>query len=571
LFSGFVSPEEHRVVDTTLVLPRARRAIAADAEFVVVAVMLVGVLAIGLATAGDYPLSVDEFNTDDYGPKALAWYTSGFTDRSHFDTVEAPLWLYGPWFQMLVAFAQSVGPGDPITTRHALTFMFGLAGIAAVVPIARLAIGRWAGAIALSLCLLTGYVYGNLFVATIDVPFLFAMSWATFAILMMARAPIRSPAWGATVMAGLFTGLALTTRTGGVITHVYLAGALGLAALDTLLRHGAAARPLLWRKVLHGGAAVVLAWIVAVALWPWLQLGNPLRQFAQAYVHFTTIATSFEFTNWGMVTRTDDVPWWYIGGQLLVRLPEAFLALLAVALAFGAATGLGWSRMAFQAWRRHGVGGLRRPLLALAEARGLLVVAVTAVAPLAIVMATGSTLYDGVRHVLFTVPMLALLASWGAVRLWPRLRSTPAIAGLAAAVHAAAIAATLVILHPLEYTAMNAIAGGVAGAQGRFELDYWSLAVGPALRRLETLTDGDPRFRQSPPRVMVCIGWREQMAGILFRRPWFLETDPMKADYLIATERFPCARGTDAVLIDTVERFGVPFGWIYANNRGKQL
>ena len=33
---------------------------------------------IGLATAADYALTVDEFNADDYGPKALAWYTSGF-------------------------------------------------------------------------------------------------------------------------------------------------------------------------------------------------------------------------------------------------------------------------------------------------------------------------------------------------------------------------------------------------------------------------------------------------------------------------------------------------------------
>ncbi|MDQ2081919.1 hypothetical protein RA307_17165 [Xanthobacteraceae bacterium Astr-EGSB] len=558
------------MVDTTLVLPRARRAVAVDTEFVVITVTLIGVLAVGLATAGDYALSVDEFNTDDYGPKALAWYTSAFTDRSHFDTVEAPLWLYGPWFQMLVGFAQSLGFGDAVTIRHAMTFSLGLAGLAAVVPIARLVIGRWAGAIALSLCLLTGYVYGNLFVATIDVPFLFAMSWATLAIIMMARASAQAPAWSATMMAGLFMGLALTTRTGGVITHVYLAGALGLAALDALLRQGAAAWPLLRRSALHAGAAVVLAWIVAVALWPWLQLGNPLRQFAHAHAHFATIATSFEFANWGMATRTDAVPWWYIGGQLLVRLPEGFLALLAIALAFGTAAGLGWSRTAFVAWRRHGVGGLRRPLMALAETRGMLVITVAAVAPLVIVVATGSTLYDGVRHVLFTLPMLALLAAWGAIRLWPLLRRIPIITGFAAAIHATALAATLVILHPLEYTAMNAVAGGVAGARGRFELDYWSLAVAPALRRLEAMTDGDPRFRQRPPRVMVCIGWREQMAGILFRRPWLLETDPKKADYLIATERSPCGRGTGAVLVDTVERFGVPFGWIYANNRGNQ-
>jgi hypothetical protein len=66
-------------------------------------------LLIGLATAGDYGFTIDEFNMDDYGPKALAWYTSGFTDQSHFETVETWLWACGPWFQILTAIVQSSG------------------------------------------------------------------------------------------------------------------------------------------------------------------------------------------------------------------------------------------------------------------------------------------------------------------------------------------------------------------------------------------------------------------------------------------------------------------------------
>jgi hypothetical protein len=72
---------------------------AIDAEIVAAAALLSAVLVVGLATAADYGLTVDEFNSDDYGPKALAWYTSGFVDRSHFETVEFSLWYYGPWFR----------------------------------------------------------------------------------------------------------------------------------------------------------------------------------------------------------------------------------------------------------------------------------------------------------------------------------------------------------------------------------------------------------------------------------------------------------------------------------------
>jgi hypothetical protein len=62
-----------------------------DAELVAAAVLLSAVLVLGLATAAEYGFTVDEFNADDYGPKALAWYTCGFVDRSHFDTVEFSL------------------------------------------------------------------------------------------------------------------------------------------------------------------------------------------------------------------------------------------------------------------------------------------------------------------------------------------------------------------------------------------------------------------------------------------------------------------------------------------------
>src|SRR5215468_5938896 len=100
-----------------------------ESDTIAGAVCLATTLIVGMATAGDYGVTVDEFNTDDYGPKALAWYTSGFADRSHFETVEFSLWYYGPWFQMLTALVQSLGLADAVTIRHAMTFLVGLAGI----------------------------------------------------------------------------------------------------------------------------------------------------------------------------------------------------------------------------------------------------------------------------------------------------------------------------------------------------------------------------------------------------------------------------------------------------------
>ena len=53
--------------------------------------------------------------------------------------MEDTLWFYGPWFHILTAFVQSLNLAEHWTTRHLLTFLLGLAALAALLPMARLA------------------------------------------------------------------------------------------------------------------------------------------------------------------------------------------------------------------------------------------------------------------------------------------------------------------------------------------------------------------------------------------------------------------------------------------------
>lgn len=543
----------------TLTVPVVRpRTAAIDSERAVALALLAVALVVGLATAADYGATIDEFNTNDYGPKALAWYTSGFVDRSHFETVEFSLWYYGPWFQMLTAAVQSLGLADPLAIRHALTFAVGLGGVAALYPVARLSFGRWVGPAAIAICLSTGYLYGNLFFAPIDTPFLAAMGWATLAIMVMARTMV--PTWPATLCAGIAMGLAIATRTGGIITHAYLVGAMALCALEAVASGGSAACRALLRIAVRTAAAVTAAWIVAIALWPWLQIGNPFTQFNIAYSHFAAIPTEFEFDHWGRRLLTTDLPWSYIPEQWLARLPIGFLALLATAVVLGIAAAIHWARSA----ATH--DGLREAALTLARNRNILLVWVAATVPVAFLMATHATLYDGVRHTLFVVPMLALLAGWGFVRLWHLLGRARVVAAPIALAYLGVVLANLATLHPLEYIATNAFAGGTAGSYGRFELDYWSAAATEALRRLETRLDHADAFKGARPTIVVCIPYREQMAGIMLDTKWRLETDPDKADFVIETERARCAAEKPALVkIDEVTRDDRAFAWTFVN------
>jgi hypothetical protein len=535
-----------------------------DAELTLTTAVLGAVLVIGLATASDYGLSVDEFNTDDYGPKALAWYTSGFTDRSHFETVEFTLWYYGPWFQMLTAYLQSFDFVDRITLRHAMTFIVGLGGIAALVPIGRLAVGRWAGLTAVTLCLMTGYLYGSLFFTPIDVPFLAAMTWATLAILIMSRQVL--PSWRITLVTGLLTGLATATRTGGIITHAYLFAALALCVVEFWTRHRALPLRYLSAMAARYGTVVMVAWITAIALWPWLQIGNPLEQFKIALVHFANIPASFEFSHWGERIWTDALPRSYIPGQLLARLPEAFLFLLAAAVAAGIISAIAaWRDIAAQ-WRVERRAGIAAAAAILARERPILIVVLGVILPLGFLIIQRATIYDGVRHVLFVIPMLAVIAGVGLRVLLPLLGRAPTMLAAAAGAYVASVVVALVVLHPFEYVAMNAFAGGTRGANDKFEFDYWSLAATEALRRLERRIDYDSlgRAPEAPPSILVCIPWRESSVGMILRRPWIVETDPKKADFIIETERSRCAQNQPVVLIDEVKRFERTFAWVYA-------
>jgi hypothetical protein len=538
--------------------------IAIDAEIVIAAALLSAALIIGLSTAADYGISIDEFNADDYGPKALAWYTSSFTDRSHFETVEFSLWYYGPWFQMLTAYVQSFDFADRLAVRHTMTFLVGLAGIAALLPIGRIAVGRWAGLAAIVLCLSTGYLYGSLFFTPIDVPFLAAMTWATLAIVVMTRPAL--PSWRATIVTGLLTGLALGTRTGGFITHAYLLGAMILCGLEFLAREVRLTLRYLLQMGARYGAVILVAWLTAIALWPWLQIGDPLAQFKIALVHFATIPTSFDLLHWGKQIMTTELPSTYVPGQLLARLPEAFLILLTVAFAYGLAATAFLLRETAAQWSASDRAGLRAGtlMLMLANERAMLVVCAAVVLPLTFLVMTHATIYDGIRHVLFVIPMLAVLAGAGFKALLPVLRRIPVVAAMAAGAYAGSIVVTMAALHPLEYVAMNALAGGARGAYGRFELDYWSAAGTEALRRLERRLDYEQAFAETPPSITICIPWREWMVGPMLHRPWKVETDPAQAEYIIETERSRCAANTNATLIDEVKRFGRTFAWVYA-------
>jgi hypothetical protein len=115
-------------------------------------------------------------------------------------------------------------------------------------------------------------------------------------------------------------------------------------------------------------------------------------------------------------------------------------------------------------------------------------------------------IYNGLRHYLFLLPVLSTMAALGFVGLlegpWaPRLKQ----AGVAlAALGALLTLVPMARLYPYPYCYFNELTGGLAGAYGKFETDYW----GAALREGALWLNAAEPSR--PVRVKTC-GSREQM------------------------------------------------------------
>ena len=109
--------------------------------------------------------------------------------------------------------------------------------------------------------------------------------------------------------------------------------------------------------------------------------------------------------------------------------------------------------------------------------------------PLACQVICRGPAFTGMRHFLFVVPALAVLAGIGLDAALTALATRGrALAAAGLAVVAAGLlldAVTLVRLHPYEYLFYNSAVGGLEGASRRYDLDYWFGSMPEALDQLE--------------------------------------------------------------------------------------
>lgn len=513
-----------------------------------------GLLLVVLFTFQDYGFTADERVQAEYGQGIVRYYASGFSDRSVLDLKS--LYLYGGLFEALAQVFSKLLPWGQYQARHLLTALVGLLGIAGAWRMAQYLAGPRAAFWAAALLAATPLYYGHMFNNSKDVPFAVAYVWSAYYLLRAMEHLPRVPR-GLALKLGLALGACLGIRVGGAVLVGYMGLLTALWAAGQLrvrpIRE--VARDLLTMFRRWYLPAGVIAYALMLLAWPWAQK-NPFYNPLFALWASTQFGHNHLQLFAGLYYCSLSLPRSYIPTYLLYTLPEAFLLALA---------GLG-SRRAWRPPAQAPSAPASRPWLAYA-----CLLAATVLPP-ALVMVNRSTLYDGLRHLIFIVPPLAVLGGMGLHGLvglaggYRRWAAQPLSCCLVLALlHQAGLMARL---HPYEYLYFNSLIGGLQGAQGRYELDYGGATYAEALLKLGEIIRREEAAGQGPRQQTYKVYFRggngEVMPYLGPALPPSLKHTgrPLEADFHVDFTRWDFHLATNGVTLATVERLGVPLNYI---------
>lgn len=293
------------------------------------------------------------------------------------------------------------------------------------------------------------------------------------------------------------------------------------------------------------GLVFICSYLVMLVCWPWAQQ-NPILNPLRALGEFSNFPQNVEVLLDGVIYMSTELPWFYVPQYFVVQLPEILLLFL----------GLGFISLPWL-WRR----------LAMPQRQALVLLMMMAFVPMLYALVHRPALYDAVRHFLFAVPLMCILAALGgchvfvwAVNEFRQNWSRQAVGNGMMAFLSIAIGAQVAVmqqLHPYEYIYANQLTGGVPGAFGRYELDYWGSSFKEAAEQLQAHVDkegGVPAGKIY--RVAICGPWDSAMIYLPPNYQAVVASEP--AEFFLSTTRWMCQDMRAGKTIIEVGRMGVP-------------
>ena len=520
-----------------------QRVPAAPADMLAFAA-LVALSVIAGITFLDYGLGWDDYAHSHYGELLYSYYASGFADYRAFEF--SNLFYYGGGFDLAASILDRFTTTDLFESRRLMGAIVGILGLIVVWRLA-LRIG-WpiAGAAALILLAITPLYYGHMFINAKDSPFAVAMIFLLYTFVR-AFDEYPRPKPMTIVLFGVALGLLIGTRVIGGIAVFFAGTALLVYMLAEARKLGYRESGMRAAKFVGTLAlALPLAYAVMALVWPWAVLSplNPFKAIAY-YSNFWEKPWRELFD--GTQIMIPEMPRTYLPKLCLLKIPEIVGGLAIAGIA-------GSLVMIFR--------GLGTP----AKRASLALLVAAALLPIILTVITRPVLYNGIRHFLFVVPPMAVLAGVAVAYLFEKLneyRRPAAVAGATAFSLLVGITVVdMVRIHPYQYALFNHVAGGVRGASDRYMLDYWALGFKEAS---ETLLEKIKEHKLQKPanrkwKVAVC--GPAAVVALELGDDFEATNDAKGADFAVSLGTFYCAE-LYAPIINEVRRESVVFARVY--------
>jgi len=408
------------------------------------------VFAVMMVTSTDYNITWDEPNHNTFSKDVLSYYTTLGSDTTMFDFNNRDYQtnvLYGMSFDTFCAAVQQVTGLHEFNVRRVGNAFIGFLCLLLTSLLAKHFFGWRAALLALLAMFLSPSFYGHAFNNPKDIPL--AMGYvmtALFLVRLLAEMP--KPRMQTLFMLALAIGFSISIRASGLVQIGFVLAFLGLHWLFAAKEKGKLFKQYL---LVFIGVALV-AYIIGVLSWPYA-LRNPLKGPITAFKEFSNFAY-LQYYELFEGVRIKDKPWYYEPKLIALTAPLMVLAGLALFIL---------------------TVGIKREKN-MAKTLGLWVLILMTFAPSMYAIYKNSYVYNGWRHFLFIYPTLVVLAIWGWEKLMKILTKVK-ITQILIPVMAIALLVPAGIFsiknHPYQYLYFNELAGGVKGAAGEYELDYW--------------------------------------------------------------------------------------------------
>lgn len=506
--------------------------------------VLAAVAVIAGLTFRDYGLGWDDYTHAEYADLLLRMFGSGFKDTAALSF--ANLYMYGGGFDMIAALLHKLIPLELFETRRLVGAIVGVVGLAVTWRLGRRIGGPLAGLASLLLLALCPIFYGHMFMNPKDAPFAVAMIILMLGLVRLAE-EYPQPSPRTILIVGLGAGLSLGCRILGGLALVYaLLGFMPLF-LEELRSEGLRESVRRFAHVVYVLLpGLVLGYLVMGLIWPWsiMEPGNPFEALTY-FSHFFEKPWKEMFD--GAIVSVPDMPWSYLPTLFALQLPEVMLVLMGGAVF-----------STFAMLPRGEVPARRKTIL--------LMLTLAATLPLAIAMVKRPALYNGIRHFVFVIPPMAVLGGVAFAFAMERLRANhrtwqPVVLAIFCFGLALPLA-EMIRLHPYQYTHFNHIAGTVRGADDRFMLDYWGLALKQASDELREQLVERQEVPPSNRKWKVAVCGPQRPAQVALGPDFTIGWDSNAADFAMTLGEFYCKGLTAPVMVE-IKRDDVVFARVY--------